>query len=287
MRSPLRYPGGKSRVAKEPIKHFPKDIKHYYEPLAGGCSVGLLVKKLNLAQVFYMNDRDYHVWNFWDKMRLYNWQVEAFRTLQTFLGFSTEIKKEIYYQYRSDLLNFNKVANTREFENAIKYFFVNRCSFSGAGIDAGFSSDSAEKRFTRSSLDNLTKTYELIAHTDWNFSCLDYEECLSTANYINDRCFVFLDPPYYGIKDLYPVYTLNSAGSGSIDKNSNFDHKRLSELLKQLDVPFLLTYNDCMEVRELFNWAKIEEIEFHYSMSKKQGKMSRTKGKELIIKNYE
>ena len=45
LKTPLRYPGGKSRAAKYLIGQFPTDIKQYREPFLGGGSVALHVSK--------------------------------------------------------------------------------------------------------------------------------------------------------------------------------------------------------------------------------------------------
>ena len=42
LKTPLRYPGGKSRVAKDFIPRFPNDIGQFREPFLGGGSVALL-----------------------------------------------------------------------------------------------------------------------------------------------------------------------------------------------------------------------------------------------------
>ena len=41
LKTPLRYPGGKSRVAKRLITKFPKNIGEFREPFVGGGSVAL------------------------------------------------------------------------------------------------------------------------------------------------------------------------------------------------------------------------------------------------------
>ena len=58
---------------------------------------------------------------------------------------------------------------------------------------------------------------------------------------------------------------------------SERDHVRLSEALKSTDHEWLLSYDDCQNVRDLYSWAKIKSVNVNYSI-----KGSREK-KELII----
>ena len=47
LKTPLRYPGGKSRVAPMLIEKFPSGIKEFREPFLGGASVALLFSQKN------------------------------------------------------------------------------------------------------------------------------------------------------------------------------------------------------------------------------------------------
>ena len=77
-------------------------------------------------------------------------------------------------------------------DQSIMYFVINRCSFSGAILSGGFSSESSQKRFTPTSIDrieNLDLTYfDIYNH--------DFEDFINN-NRDNPRNLIFLDPPYY------------------------------------------------------------------------------------------
>ena len=45
LKTPLRYPGGKSRAIKHLDPNFPKDFKEFREPFLGGGSVALHTTK--------------------------------------------------------------------------------------------------------------------------------------------------------------------------------------------------------------------------------------------------
>ncbi|MBX0310482.1 MAG: DNA adenine methylase, partial [Sulfurihydrogenibium sp.] len=90
--------------------------------------------------------------------------------------------------------------------------------------------------------------------------------------------FIFLDPPYYStIKS--KLYGKNG------DLHLNFDHERFASNMKKCQHLWLITYDDCIEIRELFSFAYIYPWELQYGMNNyRQGNAK--KGKELFIANY-
>ena len=87
---------------------------------------------------------------------------------------------------------------------------------------------------------------------------------------------LYLDPPYY-IKgnDLYQHgFTVK-------------DHERLASALKNTKHAWVLSYDDCDEIRELYQWACVQPLDVNYSITatkdKKTGeRLSRTKAELLI-----
>ena len=70
------------------------------------------------------------------------------------------------------------------------------------------------------------------------------------------------------------------------DLHIGFDHQRLAQILKQCPHNWLITYDDCQEIRENFQWANIIEWELQYGMNNYKQKKAE-KGQELFISNYE
>ena len=121
-------------------------------------------------------------------------------------------------------------------------------------------------------------------------SNMDFEEVF--ANLPTDRdVFIFLDPPYYNAdqnKFYEKSFTLN-------------DHVRLSNSLKSIkdNVKFLLTYDNSIEVRDLYSWAnQVNEHEWNYVLARTDDQKTkkkledgyssqRGKGKEIFIFNYD
>ena len=102
---------------------------------------------------------------------------------------------------------------------------------------------------------------------------------LDFADMIEDttcRSLLYLDPPYY-VKgsDLYQ-HGFTTA-----------DHLRLADALRTTEHAWVLSYDDCSEVRRMYEWAKVEPLDVNYSITaiknKNTGKrLSRTKTELLI-----
>jgi DNA adenine methylase len=89
---------------------------------------------------------------------------------------------------------------------------------------------------------------------------------------------MFVDPPYYKPKKTKHY-------RNGFDKS---DHERLAKSLKVTPHKFFLTYEDCPEIRELYSWAFINEVEFFYRVDNSNVENGiRKMGFELIITNYE
>lgn len=98
---------------------------------------------------------------------------------------------------------------------------------------------------------------------------LDFEHLLKT--YDRTMALFYLDPPYYDAEKYYP------------DRFQPEDHTRLKAALDNIKGRFILSYNDCPEIRTLYEGYSIVEAERLDNLTVKS--QSR-RYKELIIKNY-
>jgi DNA adenine methylase len=90
---------------------------------------------------------------------------------------------------------------------------------------------------------------------------------------------VYLDPPYFS--------ATKSALYGKNGKlHKSFDHQRFAETLKICPHKWLITYDDCEFIRELFSFAEITPWNLMYGM-RNQTAASDQRGKELFISNFE
>ena len=81
--------------------------------------------------------------------------------------------------------------------------------------------------------------------------CLPYQDFI--ARYDRPSTLFYLDPPYWGLENLY--------GKGLFERA---DFERLSQQLKGLRGRFIMSMNDVPEIRRLFAWAQVETAPVTY-----------------------
>ncbi len=263
IKSPLRYPGGKTRAIPQIIPNIP-GFKEYREPFVGGGSVFFALRqRVNKNVIFKINDLDSNLASFWKVSRDNN--KELINAVQEIKDNNLNGRKLCEY-YRKNFGNNN-------FERAVRFFVLNRITFSGLADSGGYSEQAFKRRFTQSSIDRVAIIQSILQKII--ITNEDYEKLVLEKG--ND-VFIFLDPPYWKStkKRLY--------GKDG-DLHLNFDHERFAEVMKKCNHNWLITYDDCKEIRELYDFANIYEWELQYGMNNYKQKNAK-KGKELFITNY-
>ena len=179
------------------------------------------------------------------------WKVlkERPSELQASVQAMCPVTKDAFAILRNNILEL-----TDELEIATAYYLVNRCSFSGSTFCGGFSQQSADGRMTQSAIDRLA-TVSLENITFSNSDCIQF----LTNHPETDNTLVYADPPYY-----IPTYVYGKDG----DMHEGFDHARFAtELKKRSD--WVLSYNDCPYIRQLYADCVIESVQWAYGMSTK------------------
>ena len=69
LKTPLRYPGGKSKAVKTLSKWYPDKISEYREPFIGGGSIAIDIAKKNPRIPIWINDLYVPLYNFWVQLR--------------------------------------------------------------------------------------------------------------------------------------------------------------------------------------------------------------------------
>ena len=264
IRSPLRYPGGKSR-AVERISALIPPFDEFREPFVGGGSIFIYLKQKFPHKKFWINDKYAELSMFWNGL-----QNDSERLIEQIWKWKSEFSdgKMLHRFLRENKEKFDAI------ETAAAFFISNRITFSGTTDAGGFSVQAFEKRFTDSSIDRLIKMPDVLG--DVKITNFDYEEVILEKG---KNVFLFLDPPYF-----------SATSSALYGKNGNlhktFDHARFAETLKKCSHRWLLTYDDSPFVRELFSFANIETWSLIYGM-RNQTPNSNQKGNELFISNFE
>ena len=257
-KSPLRYPGGKTRACKilDTIVNKYFDIKQFntiLSPFIGGGSFEFYMQnKYNLKII--ANDKFTPLYNFWNQSKLNN------NELCEKLYKNNDISKEKFQDYRTIIMN-----ETNDLIQAYYYFIINRCSFSGATLSGGFSKEASVKRFTTSSIDRIKQ----LNLSNVDFYNKDFEE------FINDNTsntLIFLDPPYY-LEENSKLYGCNG------DMHETFTHNKLYEIISTKK-NWIMTYNNCDYIRTLYKDFTILDAEWSYGMNKSK------QSSEIIIISF-
>lgn len=265
LKSALRYPGGKSRLVETISKIAPDGFKEYREPFLGGGSVFIRIVQDYPDKKYWINDLYYDLYCFWIACR----------------DNTEELQERIYSlrdKWKGDGKGLHRylvdnIANMSPIDKAAAFFVLNRITFSGTSLSGGFSNGAYEKRFTESSIVRMCDMSSLLKSAE--ITNEDFSVLLSGGD---GDVFTFLDPPYYSATDS-ALYGKN----GQLHKG--FDHERLAEELRGCKHRWLMTYDDCEYVRNLYKGFNIKEFELMYGM-RNVTKSADMKGNELFISNY-
>ncbi len=263
IKSPLRYPGGKSRAIKFIAPLIP-DFDEFREPFVGGGSVFIYLKKKYPKKKFWINDIYENLYHFWQQTQQ---NPEKLINKIQYWKDNFNNGKELHRYLLDNIEIFD------ELNKAAAFFVFNRITFSGTTESGGFSTAAFNKRFTQSSINRVRALSTILNNT--KITNFDYQKVLEAEG---KNVFIFLDPPYY-----------SSTKSALYGKNGNlhkiFDHERFAKVLKNTKHKCLITYDDSEFIRELFSFANIKKWDLTYGM-RNVGNNRNQKGKELFISNY-
>jgi DNA adenine methylase len=250
--SPLRYPGGKTRACKVIDGAFNDnfDLRNFdtlISPFFGGGSFEFYVQnKYNYKLI--VNDKFKPLFNFWKQIK------KNKEELCDELNKIPIVSKELFTDYRKTIMSLND-SEEISLQQAIQYFIINRCSFSGSTLSGGFSQEASTKRYTPSSI-NKIRSLDFSNIEIFNY---DFEEFINIYGN-KEKTLLFLDPPYY-LEKQSKLYGNNG------DMHENFNHNQLYDLIKTKK-NWLITYNNCNYIRDLYKDYKILEVDWKYGMNK-------------------
>ena len=264
IRSPLRYPGGKSRALNRITPLVPTGIQEFREPFLGGGSVLIRAIQEFSDCSFWGNDLYPALFSFWQKTQH---DVEALlRTVRVWRTKFTEGRALYQFLTQTDF-------SDDPLKRAAAFFVLNRITFSGTAESGGFSRQAFEHRFTESSMERVRSIAPLLENV--RLTQLDFASVIEPPG---TDVFIFLDPPYFG-NQKSALYGKN----GSLHRN--FDHERLAACLRNCPHRWLMTYDDVPGVRELYDFARIQSWDLTYGMRNVNGRGDQ-RGRELFISNY-
>jgi len=263
--SPLRYPGGKNKLAKF-IAKICADNQingHYVEPYAGGASVALYLLLENKVAEITINDFDRSVYAFWHS---------AIKNTKKFCELiqNTDITVENWGKAKEVQKNKKKA---RLLDLGFSTFFLNRTNISGildAGLIGGKAQHGKYKMDCRFNKNELIKKIKAIAKQKkrihlYNLDALDLVKKIE-SEYQNTQTIFYFDPPYYlKGQSLYINYYKHE------------DHEEVSNAIRQIkNVHWIVSYDNTPEIKKIYRWVNSKKQKeyslLHTALSARQGR---------------
>lgn len=263
--SPLRYAGGKSLAVGLIIELIPDNVKKLVSPFFGGGSVEIAcASKLGMEVLGYdIFDVLVNYWNvqIQDPVKLANYLKKFSPTREGFIEAKATLKKH----WKKEEIIKNKIAL------AAHYYFNHNTSY-GPHFLGSPSSVYLQK-------DRYETLIEKVKNFDAGNLTVKNDRFENTIlEHGND--FLYCDPPYYlggeskTFVGMYPHRNFPIHHKG-------FDHQLLCDMLKKHKGGFILSYNDCPEIREIYKGFEMFAPEWQYTFSQGDTRI----GKNRLEKN--
>jgi DNA adenine methylase len=258
MRSFFRFAGGKSKLSKL-IARIIFDrfgaISDYREPFFGGGSVGLeVMEHLGPGAKVWINDKDDALMSIWQAV------VENPHSItDPTMGYEPRLKD--FYEFKYRLMDHDDKSSPQD--RAIMHLVMRQISRSGLGVMSGGPMGGRSQKSKDCKINarwspnamskKIMQAHKLFSKFQVKFTSLDYADVLKG---VTEDSVVYLDPPYRQKgHQLYQV------------QFSKEEHIKLAGMLKKLDCKWFLSYDNCQEVRELYDWAEIIQIPVSYTLN--------------------
>ena len=270
LKTPLRYPGGKSRALSKLFQFIPdlKEYKQYREPFLGGGSVALEITKRYPHIDIWVNDLYEPLTNFWKTLQDDGYKM--YKRLQELKSrYPDQGSARGLFLEAKELVNDYSIS---PLHRACSFYVINKCSFSGLTESSSFSKQASDNNFSMRGIEKLQGYTQIIK--DWKITNLSYEQLLTD----DKKCFTYLDPPY-DIKDnLY-------GKKGSM--HNGFNHDDFAADCDRFIGHQLISYNSSQLVKERFKDYQTGEFDLTYTMRSVGEYMREQKErKELLLFNY-
>ena len=270
LKTPLRYPGGKSRACNKMDQYIPdlREYTHYREPFLGGGSVAIHITKKYPHLNVWVNDLYEPLYNFWvtlkeDGHKLYKRLQELksrYPDEESARGLFLDAKNIVRDPDESNLFR------------ATAFYVVNKCSFSGLTESSSFSRQASHSNFSMRGIEKLPGYSQIIRN--WRITNDSYQELLIG----DEQSFTYLDPPYEIGSNLY---------GRKGDMHKSFDHDTFASDCSGFSGDQLISYNSSQLIKERLAGWKVVEFDLTYTMRSVGDYMREQKErKELLLYNY-
>lgn len=251
-RTPLRYPGGKQRLAPfvaEVLEHNSATESNYVEPYAGGAGVAMELLISDRVKHVYLNDSSIHIYAFWNAI------------LTDPEGFCRRISRASLtldaWRAHREVVRHPELHDLPEL--GFSTFFLNRCNRSGvlaAGVIGGTAQRGEWRIDARFPRNELIQRIECIASYKRRItlSNIDAESfILRTVNLLPHNTLVYCDPPYFARADRLYLNTYQPD-----------DHVRLARVIQaRLQRRWMVSYDNHPSIVSLYRQRR----SFRYSLT--------------------
>ncbi|PWF64925.1 DNA methyltransferase [Shewanella sp. BC20] len=262
--SPLRYPGGKSKLTAyvlETLKLNGLEGGAYVEPFAGGCAIAWFLLLEGHVKKVFINDLNPSIHAFW--YSVLHKTDELCQLIE-----NTDITIDEWRRQKA--IQSSDSASTLAL--GFSTLFLNRTNRSGiikAGVIGGLNQDGNFKldcRFNKSEIISKIKTIAA-KRNDIVLTAVDAVQFIDEyIPNIEHKCLVNIDPPYYVKgKGLYQNFFEHD------------DHYRLYKSIKNIEKPWIVTYDDTPEINAIYSEFEPDSFGLTYTAQTKR------KGAEVII----
>lgn len=287
MKTPVSRVGNKTSILNILYAVFPLEYERFVDVFGGSGSVLLGKPQIDNFEVY--NDFDRNLVNLFHCMKE--------RTMATIreLGFCNLNSREDFNATRS-FFNYNKSFTDDYLKEELKLteilfppleaqelqevrtkitmdYDVRRAAMFLKLLRYSYSSGC--KSFASQPFD-IRRLFELIMQLESRMANVvvenqDFETLIK--HYDRTDTFFYLDPPYFSTESMYAV-------------GFNWDdHVRLKDTLSKIKGKFLLSYNDCSEIRDLYQGFNMFDFSRTHSMAQRYD--AGKEFKELLIANYD
>lgn len=294
--SPIAYPGAKGKVCNKLMAMIPDGVQDWREPFFGGGSVTIAFLQSTKGQNckrFTVGDVYPEIFHFWTSVKeapteLIQYAKEwveqgmpSLSNLDRYLPGSAQyqdVYKQVTEVEAKQLWSWIRSVDVNTLtpvQRGARFYLSSKMSFSGVADSGGMSKENASSirvnKFT-----GILEASKLLQPVDICFQSFE----ATIADTDRDRSFVFLDPPYI-TQEVGMLYGNNGS------THNGFRHNDLADLCMSLKCKWLMTIDDCVKARRLYDGAVIKEFYIPYTMSGLVGRDNRLNGEELIISNYD
>jgi DNA adenine methylase len=257
--SPLRYPGGKWRLAS----YFTRLLELnkltdavYVEPYAGSASLALSLLFEGRVRRVHLNDLDPAIHSFWDSVLAHNQEFQDRIAAVPVTPEEWTFQKSIYA----------RGSPSGAFDLGFATFFLNRTNHSGilnGGMIGGKEQSGdwlLDARFNRREL--IRRVRRIGAFKDRiEVTGVDAAKLLQKRRF-GTNAIIYLDPPYYTKgKQLY------------LNAYRPEDHEGVRDIVLSLRHPWVVSYDDVRPIRVLYRGIHSRSIELlHTARSARTGR---------------